>query len=311
MTRKLFVVLLISVLSLSFIYAGNSVFEIQFSPYSYQRHTFGDTTYESDYGLGLGLGYRNYVWRGISVGTQFDFRTYDYQTLSSGHYIFSFMAKAGGTVKYTKSFSMTVDLGLGMDIRTINDDTTFHFNSVLYTKFAYYIGNSVSIFAGADIDFSTTGDLAVTPKIGVQLSTSRFPFHGAGIGLVMDGKILMGKRSTIPFEDSWTVPGGTFDSGENDKYELDTAIRELREETALRFSDLNASYLGKWTLKGPFFSWTTYFYEIPGLDQEIIPNEFYDLLWLDPNYIVKGKYDMKFRPFTKSEMKQLMKFLGN
>jgi len=311
MTKKLFVVFAICILSLSCIFAGTSVFEIQFDPYSYQRHTFGDRMLESNYGIGVGLGYRNYVWRGISVGTQFDFRTYDYPELSTGHYIFSFMAKAGGTIKYTKNFSMTVDLGLGMDIRSVNNETTFHFNSVAYTKLAYYIGNSISIFAGADIDFTTTDDIAVTPKIGIQLSTSRFPFHGSGIGLVMDGKILMGKRSTIPFEDTWTVPGGTFDSDANDKYELDTAIRELREETAIRFSDLNASYLGKWTLKWPFFSWTTYFYEIPKLEQEMVPNEFYDLLWLDPKYIVNGKYDMKFRPFTKSEMKQLMSLLEN
>lgn len=311
MTKKLIVVFAICFFCLSCIYAGTSVFEIQFDPYSYQRHSFDVGTLESNYGLGLGLGYRNYVWRGISVGTQFDFRYYDYPHLPTGFYNFSFMAKAGGTIKYTKNFSMTVDLGLGMDIRTVNSETTFHFNSVAYTKFAYNIGNSISIFAGADIDFSTTDDIAVTPKIGIQLSTSRFPFHGSGIGLVMDGKILMGKRSTIPFEDTWTVPGGTFDSNENDKYELDTAIRELREETALRFSDLNASYLGKWTLKGPFFSWTTFFYEIPSLEQEMVPNEFYDLLWLDPKYIVNGKYDMKFRPFTKQEMKQLMNLLGN
>ena len=311
MTKKLIVVFVVCIICLSCTFAGTSVFEIQFSPYSYQRHTFDNTLLESNYGLGLGLGYRNYVWRGISIGTQFDFRTYEYNEFSSGFYLFSFMAKAGGTIKYTKNFSMTVDIGLGLDIRTLESDTTFHFNSVAYTKFAYNIGNSISIFAGADIAFSSTEDLAVTPKIGIQLSSSRFPFHGSGIGLVMDGKILMGKRSTIPFEGTWTVPGGTFDSDEKDKYELDTAIRELREETALRFSDLKASYLGKWTLKGPFFSWTTFFYEIPSLDQEIIPNEFYDLIWLDPKYIVNGKYDMKFRPFTKSEMKQLMQLLGN
>ncbi len=128
MTKKIIVVFAIFIICLSCIFAGTSVFEIQFDPYSYQRHTFDVGTLESNYGLGLGLGYRNYVFRGISVGTQFDFRYYDYPQLPTGFYNFSFMAKAGGTIKYTKNFSMTIDLGLGMDIRTINNLTTILFD---------------------------------------------------------------------------------------------------------------------------------------------------------------------------------------
>ena len=121
----------------------------------------------------------------------------------------------------------------------------------------------------------------------------------------MNGKILLGKRSTTPYSDAWTVPGGSVDKGV-DEDELAAAIRELKEETGIDFTKLSVTYLGKWTIRVPFFSWTTYFYEIKELDQTLIPYEFHELLWLDYEDIINGSYkDKDFRPFTKAEMKKL------
>ncbi|MBO6000345.1 MAG: NUDIX hydrolase [Spirochaetales bacterium] len=137
----------------------------------------------------------------------------------------------------------------------------------------------------------------------------RFPYHGAGIALVLDNKILMGKRSDTPFHGTWCVPGGCREKG-IDKDDFATAVRETFEETGIVFSDLDATYLGKWTLKAPFFSWSTFFYRITSFDQKLVPFEFYELQWLKIDDIL-NKTDKKkhFRPFTKSEVQYLLSII--
>ena len=137
----------------------------------------------------------------------------------------------------------------------------------------------------------------------------RFPYHGAGIALVMDGRILMGKRSDRPFHGMWSIPGGCREIAK-DSDELSTAIREFREETEIDFEKLDAKFICKWTLKVPFFSWTTYFYSIESQDLKPVPHEFFELLWLDPKDILEDRDKKKhFRPFTKSEVRCLLRSL--
>ena len=136
----------------------------------------------------------------------------------------------------------------------------------------------------------------------------RFPYHGAGIGFILDGKILMGKRSDSPFHGTWCVPGGCREKG-IDSDDLATAIREVEEETHIDFTSLKTEYMGKWTLKVPFFSWTTFFYRLDSFDQKPVPNEleFYELQWIDPQGILNRTDKKKhFRPFTKSEVRCLL-----
>jgi len=129
------------------------------------------------------------------------------------------------------------------------------------------------------------------------------------LGLVLGNKILMGKRSDTPFHGTWCVPGGCREKSV-DKDDLATAVRETREEAGIVFSDLDATYLGTWTLKAPFFSWSTFFYRISSFDQKLVPFEFYELQWLDIQDIL-NKTDKKkhFRPFTKSEVQYLLSLL--
>ena len=138
----------------------------------------------------------------------------------------------------------------------------------------------------------------------------RFPYHGAGLALVMDNKILMGRRSDTPFHGTWCVPGGCREKGV-DKDELSTAVRETFEETGIVFSDLEKpEFLGKWTLKVPFFSWSTFFYRISSFDQKLVPFEFYELQWLELEDILNRTDKKKhFRPFTKSEVQYLQSVL--
>ncbi|MFH1473829.1 MAG: NUDIX domain-containing protein [Candidatus Aenigmatarchaeota archaeon] len=66
---------------------------------------------------------------------------------------------------------------------------------------------------------------------------------GAGIIVLKDGKVLLGKRNDDPekadtelhTEGMWTCPGGKIDFGEK---AIDAAKRELMEETGIRGNDL-------------------------------------------------------------------------
>ena len=133
----------------------------------------------------------------------------------------------------------------------------------------------------------------------------RFPYKGSGIGLVYNNSILLGKRSKRPFNGLWSVPGGGFEK-DKDKDYLSGAKRELYEETAIILDKLDTSYIGKWTLKLPFFCWTTFFYKIENFDVELKPNEFEQLEWVSLNNTIKKH----LRPFTKSEVNYLKKILN-
>lgn len=130
----------------------------------------------------------------------------------------------------------------------------------------------------------------------------RFPYRGAGIGLVCHGCLLMGKRSKKPFLGLWAVPGGGREKGE--AY-LDCAKRELFEETGCNLDLLKPYLICSWTLAVlPFFKWTTFFYKLDSFDAELKASEFSELEWV-PLEKVKAR---KCRPFTGFEIRKLKEF---
>ena len=131
----------------------------------------------------------------------------------------------------------------------------------------------------------------------------RFPYKGAGIGLVCNGSILIGKRSKKPFLGTWSVPGGGKEKGED---YLTCAKREFWEETGCDLDSLDAKAIDSWSLSFlPFFKWTTYFYKIDAFDCKLKPSEFSCLEWV-PLEKVKAR---KCRPFTSCEINKVKKFL--
>lgn len=136
----------------------------------------------------------------------------------------------------------------------------------------------------------------------------RFPYHGAGIGLVKDDCLLMGRRSDTPFFGKWAVPGGGKEKTDPD--ELATAKREFQEETGVDFEALKSSFICKWTLKVPFFSWTTYFYTINAFDLELHSDEFSEFEWVPLERLTGKNRKKHLRPFTRSEVSFLRHYLN-
>lgn len=303
MMKRLILVLLFSIILLISVFgAGTSSFFFQGIPYA-ARTSSGQ---RSVYGFGGELGYRYNIWRGVKVGADLSYKSFSFPDQRQG--VFSLIAKAGWKQTFGpgKNFAVAAYLGLGADIVSSSNTSNVFFAVTASGALAYKLNNHLSVMTGLDYGFL---DRSVTAKIGMIVTLSRFPYHGAGVGLIMDGKILMGKRLNTPlFSDKWAVPGGTREKFDADDFA--TATRELKEEMAINLENLDATYIGQWSLTIPFFSWKTYFYSIDSMDQQIVLKEFSEYRWLEIDKILDGSYsDLDFRPFTRSEMKKLAKLL--
>ena len=131
----------------------------------------------------------------------------------------------------------------------------------------------------------------------------RFPYRGAGIALLRQKddtfEVLLGKRSVRLFKGCWTVPGGGFEKG-RDADDMAAAKREFLEETSAEVP-FDAKTMGKWTLRAPFFKWTTFVMLTEKGDFETHPDEFSELRWTKLGETGK----MKTRPFTGPEMRKV------
>lgn len=132
----------------------------------------------------------------------------------------------------------------------------------------------------------------------------RFPYKGAGIALINNDSVFLGKRSKRPFKNSWAVPGGGFEKDKDNDY-LSTAIREMKEETSININFLKAEYLGFWQLKMPFFCWTTFYFYYEGEFNNLKLDEMSQAKWVRYKDIKK----LKKRPFCSFEIKKAVRLI--
>ena len=69
-------------------------------------------------------------------------------------------------------------------------------------------------------------------QMNEQLPYNNIPFLTGDALVVSAGHVLLVKRRTFPGKGLWALPGGFFDAWQ-DKEQLDTALRELKEETKI------------------------------------------------------------------------------
>jgi|AGFT01.1.fsa_nt_gi cytidyltransferase-related domain len=79
-------------------------------------------------------------------------------------------------------------------------------------------------------------------QMNEQLPYTNIPFLTGDALVVCAGHVLLVKRRTYPGKGLWALPGGFFDAWE-DQTQVDTALRELKEETKIdvRYKELKGS----------------------------------------------------------------------
>jgi 8-oxo-dGTP pyrophosphatase MutT (NUDIX family) len=88
-------------------------------------------------------------------------------------------------------------------------------------------------------------------------------------------RVLLGRRRTAPSRGSWAFPGGRSLPGES---ALDTALRELREETGIGLRDVSVA--GTHTVQAGAFEITCVVVEADGAT-EPVPGPELDARWVD------------------------------
>lgn len=101
-----------------------------------------------------------------------------------------------------------------------------------------------------------------------------------------DGKVLLVKRNTEPFNGYWTLPGGHIDFGERAEQAV---IREVKEETGLSFKP---KFLGYRDEIYPDINWhgeVLIFYGEAEGEENIDGKEIIDIKWFDINEALNMK----------------------
>ena len=73
------------------------------------------------------------------------------------------------------------------------------------------------------------------------------PMLTADCVVTRDNKVLLVRRGNEPFRDCWALPGGFMEMDETTEH---CAVRELEEETGLRFTEQELSLIGIYSAPG-------------------------------------------------------------
>lgn len=118
----------------------------------------------------------------------------------------------------------------------------------------------------------------------------RMGFEGVGCFMEYGDKILLLHRQDHKREgNTWGIPGGKVDAGEEI---LEAMVREIYEETELKISCENLSYVEKVYVKFPGYDFIYHMFKITmenHPDIKINNEEHKDFIWLSPTQTLKHK----------------------
>ena len=160
MKRKIFIITVICVLTLSCAFAGRFSITAQLSPYSLQSVAMESGIHYSSYGFGFKAGARYNIWDRLDVGLDISLDSYRYKVLDSSYLVIGFTAKAGYAFDFTEKTFGQAEAGLGLDIRKIGDRTQAAFGLELYFGGGYRFTENLSATAGLDLEHGFQGSAA-------------------------------------------------------------------------------------------------------------------------------------------------------
>ena len=148
------------------------------NPYAFQHITLHNKdTFNSKYGFGVNAGYR-YSFGLFNAGLEVGYNNFKYEDYDRYH-ILSFTGLCGISYYFTPKFFGDLDLGAGLDLRFMNDETRANFSALARVNAGYWISDLIALTGGADIklawqdhevrDLDST-DFGVYVNVGTKIS---------------------------------------------------------------------------------------------------------------------------------------------
>ena len=146
-------ILLILVLSCTFA-SGKFNVEGQVSPFALQsvNHTSGK--YNSTYGFGFEVGGRYEVIDSVRVGLDLGMDWFKYNELAKSYMVIKARAVGGYTYTINHKFSVTGEVGVGMDLRGISGAKKAYFAFGADVKAGYVLNDSFILTGGVGMDLT-------------------------------------------------------------------------------------------------------------------------------------------------------------
>lgn len=150
-TKKSVLITILLIVILSCAFASSFSVELKASPYSFQYVKGDDIAFKSKYGFGFETGLRFNVKDAVCMGINVKYSNYRYDELPDNYQVLSsFMPYIGCMQNINDKWSITADLGFGIQQRMIGDARDFFFGVNLYLGTGYAVSEKISVTLGAD-----------------------------------------------------------------------------------------------------------------------------------------------------------------
>ena len=172
MTKKSVLIAVLLIVVLSCACAASISAELKASPYSFQYVKGDDASFKSKYGFGFETGLRYNVRDAVCVGLNIKYSNYRYNELSDGYQVLSiFMPYVGCMQNINDKWSITADVGLGLQQRMIGDKRASFLGLNMYLGVGYAISEKTALTLGADFGLcyqSGSNDTTVDAMLGAR-----------------------------------------------------------------------------------------------------------------------------------------------
>ena len=152
MSRRLIVLLLVSVLALSCVFASKNTVNVQLSPYAYQKVKFkSGTEFKTMYCFGAKAGYRYALTDSISIGAFVSYENFKFNSIDDRYHVLSLMPELGTTVKLSDMLDLDFAFALGADYRIFKNEKHLYPAGSGYIGLSVNVSELVSVTAGSEL----------------------------------------------------------------------------------------------------------------------------------------------------------------